>query len=57
MNTSITTPADAIHTSHNPRSGRAARMRNAMARRKLERRLDKKLLRMHLTEVWNDAVP
>ena len=34
---------------------RNARRRNAQARKKLERRRDRDLLRSHLEEVWNSA--
>lgn len=33
--------------------GRSKKFRNARARRKIERHIDKKRLRGHLTEVWD----
>ncbi len=45
--------ADAMHG----RKDSNARRRNALARKKLERRRDRELLRSHLEEVWNSAGP
>ena len=55
MNTSMLTPSGEIPAGLNPQSTRALRLRNALARKKLERRRDRKLLRSHLTEVWDET--
>lgn len=54
MNITMTSSSDLTPSSHDHRPGKATRFRNALARRKLERRLDKQLLRIHLTEVWEE---
>jgi hypothetical protein len=51
------TVSEALVITANPNTARTTtqqlRLRNARARKRLERRCDRKLLRMHIEEVWS----